>query len=247
MLMIEERVSPNHDARPMGAQVDLLLMHYTGMADAAVALDRLCSAAAKVSAHYLVDEEGRIFHLVAEARRAWHAGVACWAGETNINGCSIGIEIANPGHELGYPDFPDAQMRAVEALALDILGRHPIPPDRVLAHSDVAPDRKADPGEKFDWGRLAAAGIGHWVEAAPIAEGPVFQLGARGDRVADLQYQLADYGYSLEVTGVYDAATEKVIIAFQRHFRPERVDGVADLSTVATLHALRKALAARLG
>lgn len=222
-------------------------MHYTGMADTAVALDRLCASESKVSAHYLVDEAGRIVRLVPEERRAWHAGVASWAGETNINGCSIGIEIANPGHELGYPDFPEAQMRAVEALALDILGRHAIPPERVLAHSDVAPDRKADPGEKFDWGRLAARGIGHWVEAAPIVEGPVFQLDARGDEVAALQYQLADYGYGLEVTGVYDAATKGVVTAFQRHFRSGRVDGVADLSTLATLHGLRGALAARLG
>ena len=155
--MTVARPSPNHDARPAGGAIDMLLLHYTGMTSAEAALSRLCDAAAKVSAHYLIDEGGGVYALVAEERRAWHAGVACWAGEEDINACSIGIELVNPGHEFGYRAFPQAQMDAVTELCLDILRRHPIPGHRVLGHADVAPGRKEDPGELFDWAALAAA------------------------------------------------------------------------------------------
>ncbi|MGK2742372.1 peptidoglycan recognition protein family protein [Tepidicaulis sp. LMO-SS28] len=239
-LQIEDCASPNCEERRLPA--DLLLLHYTGMESGAAALERLCDPAAKVSAHYLVEEDGRIFRLVPEEKRAWHAGVANWRGESDINSCSIGIEIVNPGHDFGYPDFPPAQIAAVEALCLDILARHDIPPQRVLGHSDVAPERKADPGEKFPWPLMAAAGIGHWTQPQEIVEGPVLAPGNRGDTVAELQYQLADYGYGIEVLGIYDAKTEAVVRAFQRHFRPARVDGVADVSTVATLRMLRESL-----
>ena len=236
-----ERASPNFDDR--SGPVDMLLMHYTGMESGAGALERLCDPAARVSAHYLVDEAGCVTRMVAEDKRAWHAGVASWAGRSDINGCSIGIEVVNPGHELGYPDFPQAQMAAVEALSLEILGRHAIPGPRVLAHSDVAPMRKADPGEKFDWAGLGLRGIGHFVEPAEIVEGPALKKGDRGETVSELQYRLADYGYGLEVMGIYDEVTEAVVTAFQRHFRPARVDGVADVSTVLTLQQLRDGLA----
>lgn len=237
-----ERPSPNLNDRPAGRAIDILLLHYTGMASTEEAAARLCDPAAKVSSHYLVDENGAVTRMVPEHMRAWHAGVGHWAGETDINGCSIGIEIANGGHDFGCPAYPEMQMRAVEALCRDILTRHPIPPRRVLGHSDIAPGRKADPGEWFDWGRLARAGVGVWVEPEPVTEGPALREGDRGDTVAELQYQLADYGYGLEVLGRFDEATKAVVTAFQRHFRPERVDGVADVSTITTLRRLLEAV-----
>jgi len=236
-LPMDVRMSPNFNDRPQ-SHVDILVLHYTGMASTAAAIDLLCNPEAKVSSHYVVDEAGRITRLVAEDKRAWHAGVSSWAGEKDINGRSIGIEIGNGGHEFGCPPYPDVQMKAVEALCLDIMSRHPIVPRNVVAHSDVAPERKSDPGEWFDWKRLAEAGIGLWVEPVPLVEAPSLKPGDRGDTVAELQFRLASYGYGVEVLGVYDAKTEAVVRAFQRHFRPARVDGVADLSTVATLHRL---------
>jgi N-acetylmuramoyl-L-alanine amidase len=221
----------------------MIVLHYTGMRTGAAALERLCEAGSDVSAHYLVFEDGKIVQCVREARRAWHAGDACWAGESDINSRSIGIEIVNPGHDWGYADFPDAQTDAVIALCRDILARRSIPRDRVLAHSDVAPARKQDPGEKFPWARLAAAGVGHWVAPAPIdGSGAGLTLDDRGPMVRDLQAQLADYGYRIDASGSYDAQTRDVVAAFQRHFRPARVDGIADGSTRATLARL---LAAR--
>jgi N-acetylmuramoyl-L-alanine amidase len=195
-----------------------------------------------VSSHYLVFEDGRIFQLVPEALRAYHAGVSSWEGETDNNSRSIGIEIANPGHDFGYPDFPQAQIEAVIALCRDILARRPMRPDRVVAHSDVAPSRKNDPGEKFPWARLHAAGIGHWVEPAPLGEDRGLAKGDRGPAVAELQSSLAAYGYGVAASGQFDDTTRDVVVAFQRHFRPARVDGIADRSTIETL---RRLLAAR--
>jgi len=239
---VDLRESPNHDARLAGVSVDILLLHYTGMQTADAALDRLCDPSAKVSCHWFVDEDGRVTQLVAEDRRAWHAGVSCWAGETDINARSIGVEIVNPGHEFGYRDFPDIQIDAVIALCRDVLGRHAIAPQRVLAHSDVAPERKQDPGERFPWARLHVAGIGHWVAPAPISDGKVIGPGDSGEDVAALQRDLAGYGYPVAVTGTCDAGTSSVVTAFQRHFRPARVDGVADASTRDTLARLIAAL-----
>jgi N-acetylmuramoyl-L-alanine amidase len=233
--------SPNRDARAGGAP-DMILLHYTGMASADAALARLGDPTAKVSCHYLVHEDGRIVQLVPEARRAWHAGESSWAGESDINSRSIGIEIVNPGHDLGYPDFPPAQIAALIALCRDIAARHGIRVDRVLAHSDVAPLRKQDPGEKFPWDALHGKGVGHLVAPVPISPGPALARGDRGEAVLMLQSMLARYGYAVPVTGEYDAATEAVVAAFQRHFRRARVDGIADASTLATLRDL---LAAR--
>jgi N-acetylmuramoyl-L-alanine amidase len=224
-------------------QPSILLLHYTGVATAAQAIDWLSRAESKVSAHYVVDEAGAITQLVAEEMRAWHAGLAVWAGESDINSLSIGIEIHNPGHEAGYPDFPEPQMRAVEALARDILARHRIRPERVLAHSDVAPTRKTDPGEKFPWARLAGVGIGHWVRPEPVDwADPGIARDAAGPLVAEVQTRLAAYGYGIEPTGLCDAKTEFVVTAFQRHFRPARVDGRIDQSTIDTLERLAAAL-----
>ena len=228
--------SPNHDAR--AARIDILLLHYTGMTTEEEALARLVDPEAKVASHYFVYEDGRVVQLVPEARRAWHAGASSWKGATDINSRSIGIEIANPGHEFGYRDFPHPQIEGTIALCRDILARHNIPRERVLAHSDVAPARKNDPGEKFPWAWLAAEGIGLWVEPAPIVEGRVLAKNNRGVEVEDLQIRLARFGYAAEVTRLYDDLTESVVTAFQRHFRPERVDGVADSSTIETLKRL---------
>ena len=217
---------------------DMLLLHYTGMSDAQGALDWLCDPSSKVSCHYFVFEDGRIVQLVAEARRAWHAGAAAWAGEQDINSCSIGIEIANCGHDGGYPDYPEAQMKAVVELSRDIVARRKIALQRVLAHSDVAPSRKCDPGEKFDWARLARAGVGLWVEPAPGEAGDILGPGDSGPAVAALQHNLARFGYALTVSGVFDQTTEEAVTAFQRHFRQVKVDGRADVATIEALQAL---------
>jgi N-acetylmuramoyl-L-alanine amidase len=208
------------------------------MESAEAALDWLTRRESGVSCHYFVDAEGRIAQLVTEGERAWHAGQGLWAGETDLNSCSIGIEIHNPGHDFDYPDFPETQMRAVEALCLDILSRHAIPSDRVLAHSDVAPGRKRDPGEKFDWKRLARAGVGLWVAPAPIGDDAGLGPGDEGDTVAALQRNLLAFGYGVEVTSTYGTGLQKVVEAFQRHFRPARIDGLADKSTRETLARL---------
>jgi N-acetylmuramoyl-L-alanine amidase len=233
--------SPNYGER-RAARPDMIVLHYTGMPDAEAALERLCAPGSEVSAHYVVLEDGAIVQCVPEARRAWHAGVSSWGGETDINSHSIGIEVVNPGHEWGYRDFPPAQIDAVIALCRDIVARHAIAPQRVLAHSDVAPARKQDPGEKFPWGTLHAAGVGHWVRPAAIEGGPVLTIGDSGSGVRALQEDFADFGYGITATGHYDEATALVVVAFQRHFRPERVDGVADVSTLTTLRALLTAL-----
>jgi N-acetylmuramoyl-L-alanine amidase len=230
--------SANFGDRNLGRLPDMIVLHYTGMPDVEGALARLCTAGSDVSAHYVVLEDGRIVQCVPEARRAWHAGVASWAGEEDINSCSIGIEIVNRGHDWGYPDFPLRQIAAVIALCRGIILRHDLPAHRVLAHSDVAPSRKMDPGEKFPWHSLANSGVGHWVQAAPLVRSESLKLGAAGNAVQGLQEALARYGYSIPVNGTYDGPTMEVVTAFQRHFRPQRVDGIADHSTLTTLQSL---------
>jgi N-acetylmuramoyl-L-alanine amidase len=239
------RPSPNHDARPTGQPVDILLLHYTGMQSAEAALERLCDPAARVSSHYLIDENGACYRLVPEARRAWHAGVSAWAGSSEVNARSIGIELVNPGHEFGYRPFPAPQMAALQALCLGILSRHPIPAHRVLGHSDVAPLRKQDPGELFDWAGLARAGIGLWPapDAARAPDLASLGLGMTGEAVRALQSALAAYGYGIEPGGRFDSTTAAVVTAFQRHFRQARVDGIADGETQSVLaHLLAKAM-----
>jgi N-acetylmuramoyl-L-alanine amidase len=231
-------LSPNVEARRDNRKPDMLVLHYTGMADAARACSWLCNPQSKVSCHYLVDEDGEIIQMVDEGLRAWHAGVSSWKSEGDINSCSIGIEIQNPGHGLGYPDFPAVQMQAVLALCKEIASRHDISPFRVLAHSDITPQRKIDPGEKFDWKFLYDNGIGHLVDPEPISGGPFLQEGDSGQPVEALQAMLKLYGYGVEITGSYDTISKATVRAFQLHFRRERVDGIADTSTVATLHRL---------
>lgn len=249
-LVAELRPSPNHGERIGCAAPDMILLHYTGApaGDARAAWLRdpggqalawLADPASCVSAHYLVHEDGRIVQLVSEARRAWHAGAASWRGEKDINSRSIGIEIVNLGHEAGLPDFPAAQIAAVTALCRSAMARHAIAPERVLAHSDVAPGRKVDPGERFPWDALAREGVGLWVaEAAPAAGARAFSEGDEGQPVRALQAMFALFGYGVQMTGVFDAQTKAVVEAFQRHWRRSRVDGVADAATVATLRDL---------
>jgi N-acetylmuramoyl-L-alanine amidase len=245
-VVAEVRESPNHGERRGDPKLDMILLHYTGMPNAEDAVAKLCTRGTEVSAHYVVMEDGYVIQCVPEARRAWHAGAAMWEGESDINSRSIGIEIANPGHDRGYPDFPRRQIAAVTALCRSIMTRHRIPAWRVLGHSDVAPARKQDPGEKFPWRLLSESGIGLWVNPAPITEGgAVFVLGESAPAIREIQELLGRYGYDIAVSGSYDPATRDVIAAFQRHFRPARVDGVADASTITTLRALLAARAAR--
>jgi N-acetylmuramoyl-L-alanine amidase len=219
--VIVDRPSANFDARPDGAAVDILVLHYTGMETAEAALDRLMDPAAKVSAHYLIDEDGTIVRLVEEDRRAWHAGVASWRGATDVNARSIGIELVNPGHEFGYRPFPEAQTGALIDLAADIVARQRIPARNVVGHSDVAPRRKMDPGELFDWPRLAAAGVGLWPEESDTC---IMDPEA-------VRAMLAEVGYETENLHL-------TLKAFQRHFRPARVTGRIDFETARRLKSL---------
>jgi N-acetylmuramoyl-L-alanine amidase len=222
---MHHRPSPNFDLRGAEVVVDMLVLHYTGMPSVGQALDRLCDADAKVSAHYLIDEDGAVTMLVEEDKRAWHAGVAYWRGHTDVNARSIGIELVNPGHEFGYRPFPEAQMTALIELARDILDRHPIPPRNVVGHSDVAPARKLDPGELFDWKRLAEAGIGLFPDVPDPAE-----EGRDTDRDGVLSL-LGAIGYAVD--GGPDAVT-----AFQRRYLPSRIDGMADAETAGLARAV---------
>lgn len=224
------------------APVDILLLHYTGMPDGEQALDWLCTSKSEVSCHYLIHEDGRIVQMVSEAMRAWHAGAGNWRGAADINSRSIGIEIVNPGHDNGYPDFPDIQISAVTALCTDILSRHAIEDRNVLAHSDTAPGRKQDPGEKFPWQHLHEHGIGHWIEPVSDKTGRFLSRGDSGAPVNALQEMLALYGYDIEPTGTFDEKTAKTVRAFQQHFRQSRCDGIADAGTIETLYRLLAAL-----
>jgi N-acetylmuramoyl-L-alanine amidase len=251
-LPFTDRPSPNYDARTR--PVDLVVLHYTGMQDAEIALKRLTDAAPiagnypgpwqrdeidktaplpKVSAHYVVDEAGKIYRVVAEEHRAWHAGASSWEKEGDVNSRAIGIEIVNGGHDFGLPDFPPAQIEAVIALLDDILERWALTPARVVAHSDIAPDRKLDPGEKFPWRKLAEAGVSIWPNSA-VHPPPQDEA----EPVVALQERLMVLGYDLDASGVSDARTKYAIAAFQRRFRPRHVDGVADVETSALIAAL---------
>ncbi|MEM8749108.1 MAG: N-acetylmuramoyl-L-alanine amidase [Pseudomonadota bacterium] len=235
-----DRVEPavNFGERRGVSTPDILMMHYTGMDDGDSAVKWLCCEESGVSCHYLVFEDGEIVQMVEEFRRAHHAGKGGWEGHDDVNSRSIGIEIVNGGHPAGLPNFPFVQMEAVARLALDIIERYSIQPYRVLAHSDTAPGRKEDPGEKFDWAWLSGRKVGHWTEPTPLQAGPFIQRGDEGQAVEAWQSMLAMYGYNLDIDGVFDERTQAVTEAFQRHFRQALVDGVADFSTIDTLHRL---------
>ena len=241
-MQIIDRPSPNQDERGANEPIEMLILHYTGMVSGEAALQRLTDAEAKVSAHYTIDVDGLVYRHVHEERRAWHAGVSSWRGYEQVNGRSIGIEIVNPGHEFGYVDFPNEQMQSVLSLSCEVVGRHKIEKRNVVAHSDVAPSRKTDPGEKFDWESLAAQGVGMWVHSNEISIDRDFEIPTRASDVAAMQKKLADFGYGLESNGHLDGQTTEVIIAFQRHFRQSNIDGVFDAETSAILDALIRSI-----
>lgn len=236
------RETPNFGLRAGDQKPSILILHYTGMRTGQAAEDWLCNAESQVSSHYLVHLDGAVVQMVRESDRAWHAGKSSWRGITDINSASIGIEIVNTGHEFGYVDFPARQMDAVTRLCRDIVDRHAIAPQMVLGHSDVAPGRKVDPGERFSWRRLARAGAGCFVPPSPISAGGALGPGDQGEAVQSLQAALSLYGYGIEATGLYDDRTKAVVYAFQQHFRQKRVDGLADRSTIRTLQRLIAAL-----
>lgn len=237
--------SPNFDERTL--PVSMLVLHYTGMEDGRVAVGRLCNPEAKVSAHFVVHEEGHVHQLVQEEARAWHAGVGFWRGLSNINSASIGIEIVNGGHNFpdaeGLPPYPDAQINAVIALCHDIIMRHDIKPWNIIGHSDIAPDRKEDPGEHFPWSGLAAAGVGLWADPDENPDRRVlFEPGDKDRGVSIIQQGLAQLGYEISVTGHFDESTEAVMRAFQRHWRQEDVSGLIDMECLQRVGALVRQL-----
>ncbi|MEM9738625.1 MAG: N-acetylmuramoyl-L-alanine amidase [Pseudomonadota bacterium] len=239
--------SPNFNDRKH--PLDMLVLHYTGMETGEAAMARLCDPAAEVSAHYVVREDGVVVAMVAEAKRAWHAGVSAWQGEADLNSRSIGIEIVNGGHDFPtthgtLPPFPEVQIAAVISLCQAILARHDIPQTRIVGHSDIAPDRKADPGEHFPWQTLSDHGIGIWPLEVPtmagrVARGKGLERGEAGGPVERMQAMLLSIGYDLSVTGNYDAQTEAVVRAFQRRWRPRQVTGQADLACLAAIGTVR--------
>jgi N-acetylmuramoyl-L-alanine amidase len=248
-----QKPSPNFDARTR--PIDLVVLHYTGMQDAEIALARLTDPSpvagsypgpwqsddveadaplSRVSAHYVVDEAGQIYSLVPEEHRAWHAGASSWEGDGDVNARSIGIEIVNGGHDFGLPEFPATQIDGVISLLGDIFERWPeLNAKRVVAHSDIAPARKADPGEKFPWKRLADAGVSIWPEHVAI------QL-STDDPISDVQQQLAFIGYPVTQTGYMDEPTKAALVAFQRRFRPSDLSGAVDDETRYLLHAVSR-------
>lgn len=238
-MKISQAESPNQDDRK--SPIDMLVLHYTGMETGQAALDRMRSDEAKVSAHYMIEEDGRIFQLVDEVKRAWHAGISSWNGVTDINSASIGIEIVNGGHDFGLPDFPDDQIDAVISLSKTILARHDIPPFNIVGHSDIAPGRKQDPGEKFPWQKLSIVGIGHWPGDIGEDQRILFEPGASDRGIAILQRGVAYIGYGIEVNGKFDAPTQLVITALQRRFRPSKVDGIVDVQTMEIVTKLADA------
>ncbi len=235
-LAIRELDSPNQDDRPADVPIDMIVLHYTGMTSAAKAIARLRDPAARVSAHYVVDEDGSVLRLVTEARRAWHAGVSFWRGRRDLNDRSIGIEIVNPGHEWGYREFPVLQLAAVCDLCLSILSRHRIAGRDIVAHSDIAPDRKQDPGEKFDWEQLALNGVGLWPHG--IADAGTGDAVREAAGLETARAGLREIGYDVAAHGPLDPALAATLRAFQRHWRAEAVTGQADAGTMRRLAAL---------
>ena len=240
-MIIHQRPSPNFDQRK--TDVSYLVLHYTGMESGAAALERLCDKDAKVSAHYLVDEDGTLYQLVDENKRAWHAGVAEWAGQTDINSASIGVEIVNGGHNVtlqdgSLPPYTDMQINALIVLSKEIMLRQNIMPQNVLGHSDVAPARKIDPGEHFPWKGLAAAGIGLWPQKKDIDKRVLFDIDSRDRGIAIAQSGLAHIGYGARITGMMDETTVYIIQALQRRYRPEKIDGVIDMETMDIIKSL---------
>ena len=247
-MQVDLAPSPNFNDRKH--PVDMLVLHYTGMGSGDEALARMRDPASEVSAHYMVWEDGRITQLVGADKRAWHAGVSSWQGDDDLNSRSIGVEIVNGGHDVPLPDgtlppYPDAQIEALIALCRHVLTEYAIPPSRIVAHSDIAPARKTDPGEHFPWSRLAKAGIGLWPQAGPENQGDESLLpGDASETVRHAQSSLRTIGYGLEATGIYDDATRLTVTAFQRHWLPDTLTGHGDARTLARLRDVYAAVTA---
>ena len=234
--------SKNFDERAF--PISMLVLHYTGMENGKLALERLTENQSKVSAHYLVEEDGRVFQLVDEKMRAWHAGLSYWSGLTDINSASIGIEIVNGGHDFGLPEFPKQQIETVIHLCQSIKKRHNISDFNIVAHSDIAPSRKQDPGEKFPWKILADNNIGHY-PADEFYENNrhksvLYKSGDKNKDIKTIQSSLKYLGYGLPVSGVLDTPTTEVVAAFQRRYRPDKIDGLIDTQTLKILLLLCK-------
>ncbi len=251
--------SPNFNTRPTGADIELVVVHFTGMATAGAALRTLTQLGSGVSAHWMIDEDGTPYRLVPDDRRAWHAGVGSWHDWHDVNGVSIGIELVNPGHDFGYRPYPGAQIDTLEEILDDTFRHHGLRPCDLIGHSDLAPERKQDPGELFPWKRLARSGFSIWPEE--VLDFPDRGLGVTDDPedlleeqerrlsltpgsfgvragIAELQRNLRTIGYGVEANGRFDPLTEAVVAAFQRRFRPRGVDGYADPETRALIEAV---------
>ncbi len=220
--------SPNFNQRAL--PVSMLVLHYTGMKTAGDALNRLCDPKAKVSAHYVVDESGKVFQLVAEEKRAWHAGLSYWRGITDVNSASIGVEIVNGGHDFDLPSFPAAQISSVKDLCKDIISRHSIFPVNIVGHNEISLSRKLDPGEKFPWQELAEAGIGLWPEKTGLRRKTWTKTEAKK--------LLSAIGYEVNSVPFSGKDRHCLISEFQRRYRPQQIDGVLDEQTWQLLHGL---------
>ncbi len=217
--------SPNFNARPAGVTIDTLVLHYTGMKTAKDALSRLTDKESKVSSHYMIDESGKIYQLVDQKYRAWHAGISHWRGRDSVNDFSIGVELVNRGHEHGYHEFPDAQMGSLINLCDRIIKRYSIDAYNIVGHSDIAPDRKKDPGELFDWKYLFKNGIGIWHDIDLSTDFCIiYSLGDRHEDIKKIQRKLVKFGYKIEETGYYCNNTANVVEAFRRRFTPLNVN-----------------------
>ncbi len=230
-------LSPNFDERTL--PISMIVLHYTGMETGEMALARLCDEKSKVSAHYLVQEDGSIINMVDENKRAWHAGVSWWNGTSNVNSASIGIEIVNGGHDFGLPDFPKEQIRALIKLCKHLKSRYKINDFNIVAHSDIAPDRKSDPGEKFPWDILADNDIGIYPAGEfykPGAHGKaLFAQGEQDKDILIVQKSLAYLGYKIQKSGILDKQSMQVITAFQRRYRQDKIDGLIDRQVLRIL------------
>ena len=226
-MKIEKHPSPNFGERVNGGHIDKIILHYTGMKNTKQSLARMCDPNSAVSAHYLIGEDGEIYQIVKETNRAWHAGISCWAGQTDINSHSIGIEMQNPGHELGYKKFTEEQMDGLVSLTKDIFKRRTIPNRNVLGHSDIAPARKKDPGKLFNWQWLSEQGVGFWPKANKL-------ISTKFSKTFELREQLSLIGYDPNVS------VRLVLVAFQRHFRPKKIDGLLDWETASLIDSYAK-------
>jgi N-acetylmuramoyl-L-alanine amidase len=230
------QLSPNFESRWNGLQPTLLVLHYTGMKSGPAAVDWLCNPSSKVSCHYLIDVDGEIVQMVDETQRAWHAGVSSWHGQTDVNSQSIGIEIQNEGHAAGCPLFDPKQMQRVGDLCLDIMARYRLAPHDVIGHSDIAPGRKIDPGEAFNWRALALRGVGQCVVALPTHDL------TSSIQIDDAQRLINLLGYGLDSSGVWDERMRIVLKAIQQHYRADKVDGVLDIATSELIKRLQHLL-----